>query len=104
MAERGLACQGDPSGEAYTGSRFHEQGALPASLAWYSLNEPRPSFRCGSRRGPRRAALNSQYAAADKLRDGRGYGVANESPSSTVQPSGKPISFSHSFQVKFLAT
>ncbi len=49
-------------------------------------------------------ALNSQYAAADELGNWWGYRVANESPSTIVQPSGKPINFSHSFQVKFLAT
>jgi hypothetical protein len=49
-------------------------------------------------------ALNVQYATTDKLSNRWDYRIANESPSSTVQPSGKPISFSHSFQVKFLAT
>ena len=50
------------------------------------------------------AALNLQYAASDEFGDWRGYCVANEPSSSTVQPAGNPISFSHSVQVKFLAT
>ena len=42
--------------------------------------------------------------ASDPFSDWRGDGITNESPSTAVQPSGNPISFSHSSQVKFLAT
>jgi hypothetical protein len=45
-----------------------------------------------------------QYALAYKLCYRRRYGVTNESPSLAVHPSGNPIRFSHSFQVKYLAT
>lgn len=41
---------------------------------------------------------------ADPLGDGGRDSVTNESPSTAVQPSGNPISFSHSSHVKFLAT
>jgi hypothetical protein len=49
-------------------------------------------------------ALNGQYAPTNELGNRRSYCVANEPSSSTVQPAGNPISFSHSVQVKFLAT
>ena len=49
-------------------------------------------------------SLNCQDTAAYKLCDRGRYRVANESPASTVQPGGNPISFSHSVHVKFLAT
>lgn len=48
--------------------------------------------------------LNRENSAAYEFGNRRGNCVADEPPSSTVQPSGNPISFSHSFQVKFLAT
>jgi len=51
-----------------------------------------------------RISFDRQYTAADELRYWWGHSVSDEPPSSTVQPSGKPISLSHSLQVKFLAT
>jgi hypothetical protein len=48
--------------------------------------------------------FNRENSAAYELGNRRGNCVADEPPSSTVQPSGNPISLSHSFQVKFLAT
>lgn len=48
--------------------------------------------------------LDFEDFTANPFCDGWGDCVANESPSTTVQPSGKPISRSHSSHVKFLAT
>lgn len=48
--------------------------------------------------------LDFEDFAADPFGNRWGNGVANEAPSTAVQPSGKPINFSHSSQVKFLAT
>ena len=62
-------------------------------------HNPPPVFRSRALR-----RLDLKDTPPDELGQGRGYGVANEAPSATVQPSGNPISFSHSSQVKFLAT
>lgn len=61
-------------------------------------------FRCRSAHFFFVAFFDGDDAARDPLRDRRGDGVANESPSTAVHPSGKPISCSHSSHVKFLAT
>ena len=47
--------------------------------------------------------LDPNDFAGDPFRDWRSDGIANESPSTAVQPSGNPINVSRSFQVKFLA-
>lgn len=49
-------------------------------------------------------SFDLEDAPADPFRDWWSDGIANESPSTTVHPSGKPMSVSHSFHVKFLAT
>jgi hypothetical protein len=73
-----------------------------------SIHSRCPRFRCCLVRSDRfigdGASFNCQYATAYEFGNRRGHGVTNESPASTVQPGGNPISSSHSFQVKFLAT
>jgi hypothetical protein len=59
---------------------------------------------CGYAVPPAGGFLYRQDLACNEPSDRGSYCIANESPSSTVHPSGNPISVSHSSQVKFLAT